>query len=171
MIHLETPRLLLRQFLPGDAPHFFDLNNDPAVIQYTGDQPFSSIEAARELIINYDQYSKYQSGRLTVVIKDTNDIAGWCGLKYDPDTDQTDIGYRLKKAYWNKGIATEAALRCLQYGFEQLHLPVIIGRAMKENAASIRVFEKIGMEFWKETILDEQAAVYYRITNEALRNL
>ncbi|MBS1635557.1 MAG: GNAT family N-acetyltransferase [Bacteroidetes bacterium] len=164
MITLETPRLLLRQFHIDDAEDMFDLNNDPDVIRYTGDKAFANITEATTLLRNYDQYEKYKSGRLTVILKDTQEIMGWCGLKYHPIENETDIGYRFKKKFWNKGYATESAMASLHYGFETLQLPSIVGHAMTDNKASIRVFEKLGMNFEKEDICMEQPSVFYRIT-------
>ena len=165
MIRLETPRLLLRQFIEEDAEAMFLLNADPDVIKYTGDKPFNTVEESLDLIRNYDQYSKYKQGRLTVILKETNEILGWCGLKYHVDSNETDIGYRLKKAAWNKGYATEAAIASLKYGFKDLHLKEIVGHAMKDNLPSIRVFEKIGMIYVKDFICAAQPSVFYKIEN------
>ena len=101
-------------------------------------------------------------GRLAVVVKDTDQFIGWCGLKYDAD--QYDIGFRLFREYWNQGFATEAAGRCVEYGFNHLGLSEIIGRARKENKASIRVLEKIGMTFKKTFDFDGQEGVIYFAT-------
>jgi RimJ/RimL family protein N-acetyltransferase len=65
------------------------------------------------------------------------------------------------KTAWGKGYATEAAFACLKYGFEKLHLPRIIGRAMPQNLASIRVLEKCGMQFIGEEEVDGHPAKTY----------
>ncbi len=165
MIQLETPRLLLRQFSEEDAMDMFLLNADPEVIKYTGDEPFKTVEESLSLIRNYDQYEKYKQGRLTVILKESNEILGWCGLKYHADSNETDIGYRLKRSAWDKGYATEAALASLEYGFKKLKLNNIVGHAMIDNAASIRVFEKIGMTYCKDLICGGQPSVFYKIEN------
>ena len=160
---LETPRLLLREFREEDAPHFFQLNEESEVIRYTGDQPFISVEEARQFLLDYDQYEKYGYGRWAVLLKKPAPIwAGWCGLKYIPELDETDIGFRFFRRYWGQGYATEAARACLDYGFRQVALKRIVGRAMKENVASVRVLEKIGMEYWKEFDFMEHPGLYFR---------
>jgi RimJ/RimL family protein N-acetyltransferase len=164
MIVLETERLLLREFLPQDADNFFLLNNDPDVLKYTGDKPFKSIEEAAELVSNYDQYKKYNRGRLTVSLKSTNEFLGWCGLKYHKEDDLTDIGYRFKKSAWNKGYATESGLASLRYGFEVLKLNEIVGHAMRENLASIRVFQKLNMKYVKDIVCEGHPSVLYKIS-------
>jgi len=147
----------------ADAQFFFELNSDPEVIKYTGDKPFNDIEETRSLIRNYDQYTKYKQGRLAVQLKATEELLGWCGLKYHPDTGETDLGYRFKKEYWNKGYATEAAHACLEYGLNTLSLPSILATAVKENTASVRVMEKLGMKYWKTVVEHGEACVVYQI--------
>lgn len=168
MIRLETPRLLLRKFLEEDAEFFFELNDDIEVIRYTNDEPFKNIEEARVLITQYDQYQKYNLGHFSVQLKETNKLLGWCGLKYHPENGETDLGYRFKKIYWNKGYATEASAACLEYGFNKLKLPFIIATAMKENTASIKVLQKLGMQYWKDVIDHDSACVVYKLDNYQL---
>lgn len=146
---LTTQRLTLRQLTPEDAEHCYLLNADPEVIRYTGDDAFTDVEAARNFLEGYDHYEKYGFGRWAVIRKEDGAFLGWCGLKYTPETDEYDIGFRFFKKYWNQGYATEAALACLDYGFEKLGLKTIIGRAMKANTASVKVLDKIGMVYWK----------------------
>ena len=167
MITLETERLFLREFLLQDAIDFYKLN-DRDVIKFTGDKPFKSVKEAEDLIRNYDQYQKYRQGRLTVILKETNEFLGWCGLKYHLKDKITDIVYRFKKSAWNKGYATESALANLDYGFNVLQLKEIVGHAMHENHASIRVFEKLGMHYVKDVICEGNPSVLYKISNPHL---
>ncbi len=98
------------------------------------------------------QYIKTQApglGRWAVIHKTTDQILGWCGLKYNPDLNEYDLGFRFFKTYWGQGFATEASRACLDYGFQHLDLPAIVGRTMEQNAASICVLQKIGMHFSK----------------------
>ncbi|HEX6892555.1 MAG TPA: GNAT family N-acetyltransferase [Chryseolinea sp.] len=140
----------MREFREEDAIGMYELNNDPDVIRYTGDDPFASVESALDFIRKYHAYEETGCGRLTVLLKGSMEYAGWCGLKYDPASLETDLGFRLVKQFWNKGYATEASLRCLEFGFMELKLDKIIGRAMQENKASINVLKKVGMTFEKE---------------------
>lgn len=163
-LKLETERLIMRCMQPEDAEHMFDLNSDPDVIRYTGDKPFNNVEEALNLILNYDQYSKYRMGRLNMFLKSTGEYIGWCGLKYHQDSGETDIGYRLKKSCWGYGYATESGKASLAYGFSDLGLPSIVGHALKENTASIRVLEKLGLKYMQDTEFDDEPGVLYKIT-------
>ena len=162
----ETDRLKFCKFSETDAEAFYLLNSDEEVMRYTGDVAFESIEASRAFLFNYDPYSITGFGRWTVLLKSTNTIIGWCGLKRLEDG-TVDLGYRFFKEYWNNGYATEAAKACLKEGFNVYGLDEIIGRTAKKNLGSIRVLEKIGMTFFKEAPCEGiENSVYYKITKQ-----
>lgn len=165
-IILETERLYLREFIKSDGFHFFHLNNDPDVLKYTGNDPFKTLDEATKFIENYPDYKRNGFGRWAVCSKENDVFLGWCGLKYDTELKETDLGFRFYKKYWGQNFATEAALACIQYGFEVLQLKEIVGRAYAANKASIRVLEKCAMHFQKEFLYDGKPAVFYTIQND-----
>lgn len=144
---IETERLILREFSAEDARGMFELNNDPEVLRYTGDEPFLSETNAQQFIFNYDHYQRNGFGRWTCLLKPSSEYVGWCGLRYSEQSKEVDIGFRFMRQYWGRGLATEAAKACLKYGKEQLGLQKIVGRACRDNGASIRVLEKMGMQW------------------------
>lgn len=159
---ITTDRLLLRKFQKEDALGFFQMNNDPLVLQYTGDVPFEDIAATEAFLANYKHYQKYGYGRWTVLDRRTGEYLGFCGLKYHPSTGNIDLGFRFCRKTWGRGYATEAATACLQYGFTTLNMPCVIGRAQTENVASIRVLEKIGMKFVETFDFEGKPGVLYK---------
>lgn len=163
---LETNRLLLREFNISDAESFYELNLNPNVIKYTGNSAFRDINEAKSFLQNYSDYQKNGFGRWAVIQKSTQEFLGWCGLKYDENLDETDIGFRFFEHLWNKGFATESAKVCIDYGFEKLNLKTIVGRAMKENIASIKVLEKIGLQYERDFNFDGREGVIYSIKNK-----
>lgn len=163
---LQTQRLYLREFTIEDATHFYDLNLDPEVIKHTGDEAFKSVEDAKTFLENYDHYQKFQFGRWAVIDQTNEEFLGWCGLKFSPEKDEVDLGFRFFQKHWNKGFAGEAAQACLNYGFNELNLLQIVGRAMKANLASIRVLEKVGMQYLKDFEFDGNKGVIYKIEND-----
>lgn len=161
---LKTERLLLRELNPDDAENFYKLNLNPNVIKYTGNSAFKDIDKAKVFLENYQDYKLNGFGRWAVIEKSNNQFLGWCGLKYDQNLDETDIGFRFFEEHWNKGFATESAKACIDYGFENLNLKTIVGRAMSENIASIKVLEKIGLSYHKEFDFDKKnKGVIYKI--------
>lgn len=160
---LETERLLLRELNPDDAGDFFNLNENPNVIKYTGDKAFQNIDEAREFLENYQNYRLNGYGRWAVMSKENNEFVGWCGLKYNSSTDETDVGFRFFEHYWNKGFATESAGACIDYGFKNLNLNTVLGRAMQDNAASVKILEKLGMKYVRDFDFDGHKGVIYKI--------
>jgi len=167
---LETNRLILREFEYSDAPDLLELNSDPAVMKYTGDPPFSNVFDAETFLQNYDAYNKYGFGRWAAISKDSGNFLGWCGLKLN-EHNLVDIGFRFFQNEWGKGYATEAAQATLEYGFIILDIEEIIGRAARENKASIRVLEKLGMTFWKkDSCKGIENSLYYKISRDQYNN-
>jgi len=142
----ESVRLYLREFALEDAEALFLLNSDPDVIRYTGDPPFESVEKAIEFILDYDHYKKHGFGRWAVVRKEDDQFIGWCGLKFNED-EEIDLGLRFFKKEWGRGYATEAAKATIRYAIDELGMNSFIGRAAKDNEASVKVLEKLGFKF------------------------
>lgn len=86
-------------------------------------------------------------GWWAVVLKETAELTGWCGLQFLDELDETEVLYLLGEDYWGKGYATEAALATVEYAFEVADLACLIGIVHPQNIASRRVLEKIGMLF------------------------
>ena len=147
---IETERLLLREITLADTADMFRLHSHPVVQQYTGESVIESVaEMERIVQRRIRDYARIGYGRWATVLKEGQQFIGWSGLAYLPEFDATDIGYRFLPEFWGKGLATEASKAILTYAFDQLDLQRIIALAMKENTASIRVMEKIGMAFEK----------------------
>lgn len=166
---LETPRLLLREYTPEDAPNILRLNSDADLMRFANKKPTESLDEALVQIAEFQrQYTENGYGRWAVILKDTHEYVGYCGLKYrnaeaDPRRDFTDIGYRFERKHWKSGFATEAARACLVFGFEHLDLQRLVGCAAAENKPSIRVLEKIGLKFHSQFLLDNTPSVWYQL--------
>jgi len=163
--NLETERTIMRKLTTEDAKDFYTLNLDQEVLKYTGDKPFENIQASIDFLTNYDQYEKYGVGRLAVIDKTSLKFLGWCGLKYSQDKNEYDIGFRFNRNYWNKGYATETSKKCIAFGFNELRIEKVVGRAMKDNIGSIKVLEKIGMTFKENFNFKGSEGVIYELTN------
>jgi [ribosomal protein S5]-alanine N-acetyltransferase len=168
-IIFETPRLILRQFTEADASLILALNSDPEIVKYVHELPLKTQEQAEKILLDtiLPQY-KNDLGRWAIYTKDNMDFIGWCGLKYRPELDEIDLGYRLMKKAWGKGFATEAAQHTLDHGFKNLNCKLITARAHIENIASIKVLEKIGMDFIGEGIVDNCPVRTYTKSNPAI---
>lgn len=165
-IIIETKRLILRTFTIDDGELILQLNSDPEVIRYTGD-PVRDIEHARQILQQtiLPQYVLYNHGRWAVHVKATMEFIGWCGLKARPERNEIDLGYRFKRSAWGQGYATESAYACLEFGFKQIGVPQIVGRAMPGNKRSLNVLKKCGMKYAGEEIVDGHFAQTYKLDN------
>lgn len=168
--NLETDRLLLRALGPQDVAGIFELDADPLVHQFLGNEPICSLQQAEATIAQIQiQYERFGIGRWAVIEKRSGAFVGWSGLKFVEDDESGhmnyyDVGYRLIPRFWGKGYATESAQEALRYGFEELKLQEIIGTVNELNAASRRVLEKCGLRFvdryvWKGRIPCEWLSV------------
>lgn len=158
-----TDRIEHRAFTLDDCEAFYRLNSHPEVMRFTGEPPLSSIEEALQAITNYPDFETVGYGRWACVLKDTGTVIGFCGLKYLPELDEVDVGFRFFPEYWGQGIATETSRACIEFGFDVLKLDRILGLVLSENTASIRVLEKTGMVRNGEVEYDGEYALKYQI--------
>ena len=159
-IFLETERLILRQLTEDDADNLFELDSDPEVVRFTPDagKPKDYTVIQTEIIPRflalYEQYDGY--GVWAAVEKSSQAFIGWFffrpvvhALYFDPalaNESDVEIGYRLRKAAWGKGYATEGSKALIFKGFSQLGTQRVVAVALAANLASIRVLEKAGLK-------------------------
>lgn len=145
---LETERLILRQWKESDRDPFETLNSDEETMRFfpsTYSREVSDKLIDREM----DRIKKGDIGLLAVEVKITGEFIGFIGIarpSYKTHfTPCTEIGWRLSRSSWGKGYATEGAIEVLRFAFDELGLEEIVSFTTKENIASIKVMEKIGM--------------------------
>ena len=148
---ITTSRLSLRPFTLQDTDSLHQILGIPGVLKYfpTPDPPeMDRVEMLIERQIKL--WQDYGYGWWAVVPHAEQQLIGWSGLQYLPDTDEIEIGYLLSKPFWGNGLATESAIAGLNFGFDELSLREIIGIVHPENLASQGVLKKIGMKFVKK---------------------
>ena len=145
----QTERLTLRTWSKEDITPFAAMCADKEVMSYF---PATLSYEETENLVNRFQERYEQDGYTyyAIELKATEEFIGFCGMlmqTYEsPFTPNVDIGWRLKKAAWGKGYATEAAKACLDLAKNQLGLKTIISVASQTNLPSINVMQKIGMK-------------------------
>ena len=154
---LETKRLILRQVSPDDAEFIITLLNEPSFIRNIGDRGVRTLDDARAYILDrlVASYEKFGFGMYLVVLKETGELTGLCGLVQRVGLDDVDIGYAFLPQYWSKGYATEAALAVKGYAKNSIGLKRIVGITDPDNDGSSRVLEKLGLKFEKMVKLSE----------------
>ncbi len=144
---LETLRLSMREFTPGDYGDLYALNSDPRVMKYIANgTPSTRGEVARALQRFIGYSTLYPDlGIWHTSRRDTGAFIGFFALNYTGKTTDIEIGYRLLRNAWGQGFATEGATALANYGFDDLQLHRIIGVTLAGNKASQRVLMKAGL--------------------------
>ena len=133
----------------GDEVSVLEFSSNPKTQEHTGDILRTSLEEVIDIIQNVwlSDYEKYGYGRFAVIYKPDNKLIGFCGFKYLPELNETDLGYRFLPEYWGMGIATESSIKMLEYGFSVLKLSNVFGTVFPQNIASSNVLKKLGFTY------------------------
>ena len=164
---IETERLAIRSFRKSDIPEYAAIVADSKVTKYLGDGSPHSYEQATVYILDCIS-SEAEEGlaRYAVILKETRELIGFCGFK--KASDYIDMGWRYARRVWGNGYATEAAVAVLDYGINTLKLSGIVAESTVENIGSVRVIERIGMQFEAFGEVRGRKTVRYRQPNEPI---
>ena len=154
---LETERLILRPFSTNDAEFILELLNEPSFIRNIGDRGVRTLDDARSYILRVPvkSYEQHGFGLYLVVLKESGESIGMCGLIKREALEDVDIGYAFLPRFWSKGYAIESALAVKYYARDVIGLKRLVAITDPENLGSIRVLEKIGLRFEKMVRLSE----------------
>ncbi|BBF43591.1 acetyltransferase [Lachnospiraceae bacterium KM106-2] len=148
---IDTEQLLLREVTWDDLQSWHEILSDEETMQYYP-KPFDLTKTKQWIQWNLDNYSKYGFGLWAVILKETNQFIGDCGMtmqnihgKLSPE-----IGFHLNKKFWRKGYASEAAKACLAYAFEHTDFDEIYCYQKYTNIPSRKMAEKMGMTLREE---------------------
>ncbi len=144
MIRMGNDVMYLRTWQIGDGEILYNLNSNPEVLKYTGDEPFVNVEAANKFVTRYKDFEHFGCGRWMVVLKENDEAIGWCGVKYHKEEDYYDLGFRLFQEHWHKGYAYMASKMVLNFSREYMDVHEMTARAMSGNIASIKLLKKLG---------------------------
>jgi len=152
-----TERLFLRQFHLLDAEAIYQVFGDPQVMRFSdGVQIRKWAETWLHTCIEC-YYRAWGFGPHAVVEKQSQDVLGYCGLFFFPDINgqpEVEIGYRLRRSAWGRGYATEAALAVRDFAFTTLGITRLIAIIDPSNTASLRVAQKVGMQYESEVMFE-----------------
>jgi len=143
----ETERLVLCKMTGEDIPNLMRMFRDSEVMRFY-DHLFTEEEAQGWLQKILSNYAAFGAGLWACYLKSTGEFVGQCGLHFRPNfdgRDEVEVGYMFCSAYWNRGLATEAALATMQYAREKLGIGRLISLIRPDNSASRKVAEKNGM--------------------------
>ncbi len=141
---LETDRLKLRMWRESDLDDYAALSADPEVMRYLGGKGFSRGDAWRSMAFFMGHWQMRGYGHWAVESKETGRMIGRIGFLNPEGWPGFEIGWTLARHAWGKGYAIEGARAALRYAFTTLDKPHVISLIHPDNAASIRVAERLG---------------------------
>lgn len=146
-MHLETPRLALREMTESDLPALRAILQDA--------ETMTAYEGAFDEQMVQDWFARQRAryrddegfGLRAVVLRETGELVGQCGLTWQHilDEDVVEVGYLFNRAHWHRGYATEAAAACLDYAFDALAVDRVWAQVRDTNLASMNVAIRLGM--------------------------
>jgi ribosomal-protein-alanine N-acetyltransferase len=149
---IKTLRLVLRPFTMKDVDPLHQILQEKDILRYFPNPDPPSRERVEQLISNQlKHWEEHKLGWWAVEPLFRKRLIGWCGLQFLPETEETEVGFLVSRAFSGQGLTTEAARTSLLYGFEKLGLRCLVGIAHPENIASQRVLEKLGMSLTAKT--------------------
>lgn len=143
---LHTDHLVLRPLREDDATPLHRIYQTDGVLKYFPNPippPFDKV--AHFIASQQSHWERYGYGNWALTELGCDEIIGWAGLQFLPETQETEVGYLLNKPYWGKGYATEAARRSLDFGFSHFDFPEIIALVHPQNLASLAVARKCAL--------------------------
>ncbi len=168
---IETARLFLRPFSSADLENYTQhIFADAEVMRYLPKRDLTPrARAERMLTVFAEHWSLYGFGVWAVTDKVTGHFIGHCGLGHVPEAGEVEVLYALGRAYWGRGLATEAARASVRFGFATAKLARLIALAVSENIGSRRVIEHLGFEYKKDAHYFGLDLVYYILQREHFR--
>ena len=170
---IETPRLLLRNYTLSDFDSLYEIMSDPETMQHYP-APFDAERTRNWITWNLDNYEKYGFGLWAVVLKETGEFIGDCGITLQNIDGEIlpEIGYHIHKKYWRRGFGKEAARVVRDWGFRNTEYNIFYSYMKYTNVGSYSTALANGMKKVKEYPDPKNTISYaYAITREEWEKL
>lgn len=162
---LTTERLTLRPFAPADLDALAAIYADPDVMRSISGGVRTRERTAADIAAYRAEWRDHGHGVWAVTETETattetatGQLLGMCGF-----VARAELGYIFGPFAWGRGVTTEAARACLRFGFERLDYDVIGAGALKDNRASLRILEKLGMRPVPNAYYDGHGGAYFAL--------
>jgi len=174
-LYLQTERMNLREFAPGDEDNLVALDNDPEVMRFISDGVPTPLNVIRNetlpMLLRYHANGN-GLGAWAAMDRENGQFLGWFHLRpFEEDVRVLELGYRFVRHAWGRGLATEGSRALVAKAFAELGADRVVAKTMRSNRGSRRVMEKAGLaldsEFVEERFPGEdKAAVLYSLTRD-----
>ena len=170
-MEIETERLRMRKIALEDADEHLRIITDPEFMRPMGPQ----FQPTRDKVLvgvgrMIEHWYQFGYGLWVLELKGAERHFGYCGLRHLMPTDEVELFYGCDRAYWGRGLVTEAARAALRYGFQRMGFDRIMAVTDKDNKGSRRVMEKCGLRYERDAVYFDLPVVYYAINREDWRD-
>ena len=165
---LQTESIILREFTQSDVDEMAPIYSDEEVMKYIGLGGAVGRDGTERMIASFrESYKSKGFGIWGCEDKSSGKLIGHCGFNTLPDG-LTEIAYLLDKPFWGKGLATSVSIQTLNYGFNVLNFSEVVALAYPQNAASVRIMQKLGMKHCGIKSYFGKDFVFYKTGKESL---
>ena len=166
-MEIETERLRMRAYALGDAEEQLRIVSDTEFRRHFPE----SFRPTRDTVLWWfgataEHWKQFGYGVWALELKGEARQVGYCGLRHLAPTDEVELLYGCDRAYWGRGLATEAARASLRYGFERMGFARVMAVTDRGNRGSRRVMEKCGMRHERDAVYFDLPVVYYALNRE-----
>jgi ribosomal-protein-alanine N-acetyltransferase len=168
VIILESERLLFRDHEPSDLDAYCEMEADPEVRRYVGGAPRPREVAERKFQGGLHRPEANRLWMWATVYKPEECYIGRCGVypHFSPSgliPGEGSLAFYLARAYWGRGLATEAGRAFVNFGFQELRLSRIVTAVQVGNSASVRVLEKLGFVLVRTETGDPRSFYHFEL--------
>ncbi|HEX6655211.1 MAG TPA: GNAT family N-acetyltransferase [Candidatus Limnocylindria bacterium] len=161
---LQTQRLTLRAFAVADVEPMHRLMQDPEVMQFVGDRRVPAEQDSWRAVAGWlGHWALRGYGQWAIEERASGELVGRAGVINPQGWPGAEVGYLLGKRWWGRGYATEAAQAALDWAFSERDFERLLSLIDPQNAASIRVAERLGETLRGESTLWEHTVLVYGI--------
>ncbi|MET7668427.1 GNAT family N-acetyltransferase [Micromonospora luteifusca] len=144
----STQRLRLRRLTMGDVGALVELDSDPEVMRFLSGGVATPLATVRDeqmprLLAGYDRHPAL--GRWAALDRETGEFLGWFALDPSADGTEAELGYRLRRSTWGRGLASEGSRALVRYAFDSVGVRRVWAETMAVNERSRRVMAKVGL--------------------------
>ncbi|MEZ4851792.1 MAG: GNAT family N-acetyltransferase [Bacteroidia bacterium] len=158
----NTQRLILKPFTKKDLPAFQTIMADPRIGAWLAKPEGFSPETSRMMLERFQNHWKnYGYGTFGVFEKETENLLGYCGLKFDERFGAPKILYALDADYWGMGYISEAGKKVLEVAANEWDIDKVVSFTLPNNLASQAVMKKLGLVYSRNIIHADLDHVFF----------
>lgn len=153
--HLQGTKVELRSMVESDAQALLEIYGDPAVMRYTDEKPFESIDTVRLMLRSVQKLlSRGESLEWAIVPAGSETLIGTCGLhSFDASLSRAEVGCLLRQSAWGKGYMKEAITLLMRFAHSTLGLNILVADVHPDNKPAQQLFKTLGfrqerLELW-----------------------